>query len=76
MDVTSGPNEWANSQFIFSSFYRLLIIDQSQGSVVILPDQAQILNPLIIVTLIPLFEATLYPCLRYFKLNFRYSLLF
>jgi len=40
------------------------------GSVVILPDQAQILNPLIIVTLIPLFEATLYPCLRYFKLNF------
>lgn len=37
---------------------------------VILPDQFQICNPLIIVTLIPIFEATLYPFLRRRNINF------
>jgi len=29
-----------------------------------------VINPIFIVTLIPLFEVTLYPLLRYFKINF------
>jgi len=41
-----------------------------QGSLLIKPDQVEVLNPLLIVTLIPLFEATLYPTLRYFKIPF------
>jgi len=40
------------------------------GGGVILPDQFQLCNPLIIVTLIPIFEATLYPCLRKYNINF------
>lgn len=40
------------------------------GSVQIKPDQMQVFNPLLIVTLIPLFEATLYPCLRKYNINF------
>lgn len=40
------------------------------GGIVILPDQFQICNPLIIVTLIPIFEATLYPFLRRQNINF------
>jgi len=34
----------------------------------------QIFNPILIVTLIPLFEVTLYPCLKKLKINFRYDL--
>ena len=34
------------------------------------PDQIDVLNPILIVTLIPLFEATLYPLLRHYNLNF------
>uniref|UniRef100_H2Y7V0 Solute carrier family 15 member 2 n=1 Tax=Ciona savignyi TaxID=51511 RepID=H2Y7V0_CIOSA len=45
-------------------------MDGYVGSLHILPDQMQICNPLIIVTLIPLFEVTLYPCLRHFNINF------
>uniref|UniRef100_H2Y7Q4 Major facilitator superfamily (MFS) profile domain-containing protein n=1 Tax=Ciona savignyi TaxID=51511 RepID=H2Y7Q4_CIOSA len=40
------------------------------GSLLIKPDQVEVLNPLLIVTLIPLFEATLYPFLRYFNIPF------
>jgi len=40
------------------------------GDAVILPDQFQICNPLIIILLIPLFEATLYPFLRKKNINF------
>jgi len=40
------------------------------GGTTILPDQFQICNPLIIIVLIPLFEATLYPFLRKKKINF------
>nr|XP_018670182.1 solute carrier family 15 member 2-like isoform X1 [Ciona intestinalis]XP_026693216.1 solute carrier family 15 member 2-like isoform X2 [Ciona intestinalis] len=45
-------------------------MDGYVGSLRVLPDQMQICNPLMIVTLIPLFEVTLYPCLRHFKINF------
>uniref|UniRef100_F6VJT7 Solute carrier family 15 member 2 n=1 Tax=Ciona intestinalis TaxID=7719 RepID=F6VJT7_CIOIN len=40
------------------------------GTLLIKPDQVEVLNPLLIVTLIPIFEATLYPFLRYFKIPF------
>lgn len=40
------------------------------GAITIKPDQMQVFNPLLIVTLIPLFEATLYPCLKHFNINF------
>ncbi|CAK8674321.1 unnamed protein product [Clavelina lepadiformis] len=40
------------------------------GGLLIKPDQVEVLNPLLIVTLIPLFEATLYPFLRHFKIPF------
>nr|CAB3266111.1 solute carrier family 15 member 2-like [Phallusia mammillata] len=45
-------------------------MDGYVGSLRILPDQMQICNPLFIVCMIPLFEATLYPCLRHFNINF------
>jgi len=40
------------------------------GALHLLPDQMQIVNPLLIVTLIPIFEVTLYPCLKAIKFNF------
>jgi dipeptide/tripeptide permease len=40
------------------------------GALHLLPDQMQIVNPLLIVTLIPVFEVTLYPCLKAIKFNF------
>jgi len=42
----------------------------SQGSFLMKPDQMDVVNPLLIVTLIPLFEITLYPLLRKYKVNF------
>ncbi|XP_039274283.2 solute carrier family 15 member 1-like [Styela clava] len=40
------------------------------GAIQVKPDQMQVFNPLLIVTMIPLFEATLYPCLRKYNINF------
>ncbi|XP_078493627.1 solute carrier family 15 member 2-like isoform X2 [Ciona intestinalis] len=40
------------------------------GTLLIKPDQVEVLNPLLIVTLIPIFEATLYPFLRHFNIPF------
>nr|CAB3266110.1 solute carrier family 15 member 1-like [Phallusia mammillata] len=40
------------------------------GTLLIKPDQVEVLNPLFIVILIPIFESTLYPALRYFKIPF------
>ncbi|CAK8674326.1 unnamed protein product [Clavelina lepadiformis] len=45
-------------------------MDGYVGSLHVLPDQMQICNPLMIVCLIPIFEATLYPLLRRYNINF------
>ncbi|XP_076814658.1 solute carrier family 15 member 1-like isoform X1 [Clavelina lepadiformis] len=47
-----------------------LQLDGYWGSYQVKPDQIDVINPLLIVTLIPLFEATLYPLLRHCKINF------
>ncbi|XP_070570104.1 solute carrier family 15 member 2-like isoform X1 [Ptychodera flava] len=39
------------------------------GSFAIKPDQMQVLNPLLILLLIPIFDSIIYPCLRYCKIR-------
>uniref|UniRef100_F7BLJ0 Uncharacterized protein n=1 Tax=Ciona intestinalis TaxID=7719 RepID=F7BLJ0_CIOIN len=47
-----------------------LQLDGTWGSFYMKPDQMDVINPLLIITLIPLFETTLYPLLRYYNVNF------
>ncbi|XP_039253126.2 solute carrier family 15 member 2-like isoform X1 [Styela clava] len=47
-----------------------LQMDRYWGSYLIKPEQMDTINPILIVTLIPLFEATLYPLLRHYKIPF------
>ena len=39
-------------------------MDGTLGATTIKPDQLQILNPLLILTLVPLFESVIYPCFK------------
>uniref|UniRef100_H2Y3X5 Major facilitator superfamily (MFS) profile domain-containing protein n=1 Tax=Ciona savignyi TaxID=51511 RepID=H2Y3X5_CIOSA len=47
-----------------------LQLDGTWGSFYMKPDQMDVVNPLLIISLIPLFEVTLYPLLRHYKINF------
>ena len=39
-------------------------MDGDLGSVVVKPDQMQIVNPLLILILVPIFETLIYPCFK------------
>jgi len=45
-------------------------LNRNVGSAVIEPDQIQLLNPLLILSFIPLFEIVIYPLLERMKINF------
>lgn len=73
LDLTSNKNGWKcwGMLVIYISVYVVQLTSVPSQAIRVKPDQMQVFNPLLIVTLIPLFEATLYPCLRHYNLNFR-----
>ena len=48
----------------------LLYKHTAQGGYNFKPDQIEVINPLLVLTVIPIFEFVLYPFLRYCKINF------
>uniref|UniRef100_H2Y3X6 Uncharacterized protein n=1 Tax=Ciona savignyi TaxID=51511 RepID=H2Y3X6_CIOSA len=71
VDYVDAPVKWEWEHWQGSRWtLQALQLDGTWGSFYMKPDQMDVVNPLLIISLIPLFEVTLYPLLRHYKINF------